>query len=34
MVPPIKVIGVAIWGSDWWLLLTQNIGMLSHHIPY
>ena len=36
MVPPVKVIGVGvvIWGIGWWLVLTQNICMLSHHIPY
>ena len=34
MVPPVRVIGVAIWGNGWWLVLTHNIGMFSHHIPY
>ena len=34
MVPPVRVIGVSIWGNGWWLVLTHNIGMLSHHIPY
>ena len=34
MVPPVRVIGVAILGSGWWLVLTQNISMLSHYIPY
>ena len=33
MVPPVRV-GVAIWGIGWWLVLTDNIGMLSHHIPH
>ena len=34
MVPPVRVIGVAIWGNGWRLVLTHNIGMLIHHIPY
>ena len=34
MVSLVRVISVAIWGIGWWLVLTQNIGMLSHHIPY
>ena len=34
MVPSVRVIGVSIWGSGWWVVLTHNIGMLSHHIPY
>ena len=34
MVPPIRVIVVAICGSGWCLVLTHNIGMLTHHIPY
>ena len=33
MVSLVRVISVAIWGISWWLVLTQNIGMLSHHIP-
>ena len=34
MVPPVRVIGVSIWGSGWRLVLTHNISMLNHHIPY
>ena len=34
MVPPVKVIGIAIWGIGWWLVLIYIIGMLSHYIPY
>ena len=34
MVPPVRVMGVSIWGIGWWLVLTHNIGMLCHHIPY
>ena len=34
MVSSVKVIGVAIWGSGWWLILTHNIGLFRHHIPY
>ena len=33
MVPPVRVIGVSIWGIGWWLVLTHNIGMLNLHIP-
>ena len=34
MVPPVRVLGVAIWSSGWWLVLAQNIGLFSYHIPY
>ena len=34
MVPPVRVIGVTIWGSGWWFVLAHNIGLFSHHIPY
>ena len=34
MAPLVRVINVAIWGSGWWHVLTHNIGMLNHHIPY
>ena len=34
MVPLVRVISVSIRGNGWWLVLTHNIGMLSHHIPY
>ena len=34
MVPPVRVVGIAIWGIGWWLVLIYNIGMLSHYIPY
>ena len=34
MVPLVRVIGVAIWGSGWWLVLALNICLFSHHITY
>ena len=34
MVPLVRVIGIAIWGIGWWLVLAYNIGVLSHHIPH
>ena len=34
MVPPVRVIGISIWGIGWGLVLIYNIGMLNHYIPY
>ena len=33
MVPPVRVIGVAIWGSGWWLVLVHIIDLFNHDIP-
>ena len=34
MVPPVRIVCVAVWGSGWWLVLAYSIGLFSHHIPY
>ena len=34
MVPPIRIVCVAVWGIGWWFVLTHNIGLFSYHIPH
>ena len=34
VVPPVRVVGIAVRGSGWWLILAHSIGLFSQHIPY
>ena len=34
MVSPVRVVGIAIWGFGWWLVLAHIIGLFSHKVPH
>ena len=34
MVPPVEVVGIAVWGRGWWLILAHNICLFSQHVPH
>ena len=34
VVPLVGVVGIAVWGYGWWLVLAHNIGLFSHKVPH
>ena len=34
VVPLVGVVGIAVWGCGWWLVLAHCIGLFNHKVPY
>ena len=34
VVPPVGIVGIAVWGCGWWLVLAHCIGLFNHKVSY